>query len=292
MGTHALVACSLLLSIALSETTEQVIRLKIHPEAPVDSIQYTTSLLTPEELSDVTPFYDDLPLDPYLETVSRTRRFGKYMLDSIGGATKPIQLSYKGNVFVQTGMYNDLVRSARTARTAHTAAPAAAARACPVEAVATGPRPTPAPASHARACLAPRPSPPAPPRALLHGAQERQDGDGPAVRGAQARILRVTDGAEAARALPRVDEVDGRAARRGLRAGHPRRAPHRPGRGDPRGYTQRWVPLRALGAARGAAARAAAPSGARCVRCARRAHPSTRAPRASLARAPRASRRR
>lgn len=54
-------------------------------------------------------------LSRYLETVSRTRRFGKYMLQGLRHTELPITLAYKGNVFIQTGTYNDLVKEGKMA---------------------------------------------------------------------------------------------------------------------------------------------------------------------------------
>lgn len=51
----------------------------------------------------------------YLETVSRTRRFGKYLIHHLRDTALPIDLEYKGNHFIQTGAYNDLVRAGKMA---------------------------------------------------------------------------------------------------------------------------------------------------------------------------------
>jgi hypothetical protein len=105
---------SLFAGVAVSQTP-RVIRLKVPPDSPVDAISYTTDMLTPDELESVKKHFEDMPVDPYLKTVSRTRKFGKYMIDSLHQSELPIETAYKGNVFIQTGTYNDLVRDGKMA---------------------------------------------------------------------------------------------------------------------------------------------------------------------------------
>jgi len=50
----------------------------------------------------------------YLETVTRTRKFGKYLLRDLA-SEPPMRLEYKGNHFIQTGDYNELVRQGKMA---------------------------------------------------------------------------------------------------------------------------------------------------------------------------------
>lgn len=99
--------------LALASAVEDptAIRLKVNATALHDSIVYTPRVFPPDLLETARPFFDDMPYDPYLETVYRTRRFGKYLIRDLDvEGPHPIALEYKGNVFIQTGEYNDLVK--------------------------------------------------------------------------------------------------------------------------------------------------------------------------------------
>jgi len=112
---HAILACAVAIGTAHAQEGGRKIRLKVSPDADVDSIQYTPGLLLPEERAGLLTYYADMPLDPYLESVSRTRRFGKYLLSDILTDEDIIEVEYKGNVFIQTGTYNDLVKVGKMA---------------------------------------------------------------------------------------------------------------------------------------------------------------------------------
>lgn len=101
--------------LAAAQSPMRTIRLKVPPDAPLDAVQYTSSAVSAEELASVAPTFEGMPSDPYLASVSRSRRFGKYLLRDLRHTELPIALEYKGNVFMQSGSYNDLVRDGKMA---------------------------------------------------------------------------------------------------------------------------------------------------------------------------------
>ncbi|KAJ1616305.1 hypothetical protein T492DRAFT_895749, partial [Pavlovales sp. CCMP2436] len=87
-GSLILAACALALGQAPC-----VVRLKWPTDSPVDAVQYTVNAISPKELASMASFFANMPLDPYLDTVLRTRHFGKYMLYNAHSQLSPHKLT-------------------------------------------------------------------------------------------------------------------------------------------------------------------------------------------------------